>query len=497
MELKVKFLKWSAGIPVAILNSKTSDKIGAHLRERVSLEVLKKKRGIEKTHTVIDTSNSLVKENEIAVSNEIKKLLKIKKGDMIEVKISPPSKTLEYIKNKLENKTLSKEQIYTIIKDIVSNKLSEAEISMFISGMYINKMNFKETVALVEAISKNGKKLNIKGKYTADKHCIGGIAGNRTTPIVVSICAAAGLTIPKNSSRGITSATGTADVMEAITGIEFSPKEIEKIVKKTNSCIVWGGALGLVPADSKIIRIEKSLNIDPRAQLLASIMSKKLASGTKNILIDIPYGKFAKVNKKQAEELKKDFEKLGQYFNKNLKCTLTEGNQPIGQGIGAILELKDILKILKDNEGPEDLKEKSLYLSGTLLEMSGRVKPNKGLEKAKEILESGKAYKKFKEIVKEQGGSLEKRQNLGTSKYKKVVLSEMNGKIKKINNKKINFLARIAGCPADKKAGIFLHKKKGENIKKGNPLITIFSESKYRLKNAEDYFKKEKIFEVN
>jgi len=322
----------------------------------------------------------------------------------------------------------------------------------------------------------------LKQKFVVDKHSIGGIPGNRTTPIVVAICASAGLTMPKSSSRAITSAAGTADVIETVAKIEFSIPELKKIVNKTGGCMVWGGALGLVPADAKIIQIEKSLGIDPQAQLLASIMSKKLAVGSKYILIDIPYGKNAKVSKEEALQLKKKFEYLGKYFKKKLKVVLTYGNEPIGKGIGPALELIDVIEVLDPKkQGPEDLEKKSCFLAGQIFEMTGKSKKGKGQEFAKQILDSGKAFKKFKEIIKAQRGHLN---HLVPGKFVKHIIAKRGGVIDDISNKKITLLARTAGCPADKYAGLYIHVSEGQQVDKGNKLLSIYAESSSRLKTA-------------
>ena len=163
----------------------------------------------------------------------------------------------------------------------------------------------------------------------------------------MSICATEGLIFPKTSSRAITTPSGTADCVETIARVEFSINELKKILKKTKACMVWGGALGMVPADSKIIQIEKMLEIDPESQLLASIMAKKLAMGAKYIVINIPYGKTAKVGKPKALRLKRKFEKLGKHFNKKIRCVLTKNNGPIVRGIGPSLEMRDVIKVLK------------------------------------------------------------------------------------------------------------------------------------------------------
>jgi len=267
-------------------------------------------------------------------------------------------------------------------------------------------------------------------------------------------------------------------------------KELKKIVRKTNACLIWGGALGIVPADSKIIQVEKVLGIDPESQLLASIMSKKLAMGSKYIIIDIPYGKTAKVDKKKATKLKRKFEQLGKHFKVKLKVVLTSAKEPMGSGVGPALELIDVIKILNPHEkGPKDLEDKSLFLASELLEMTKKAKKGKGIEMAKEILYSGKAFEKFKQIIKAQGGALKE---IKPAKFRKDILSKRAGKIIGIDNKKINNLARVAGCPADKFAGLYIYHNLGEKIKKRDKILTIYSESKSRLKQALKFYKDKK-----
>ncbi len=492
MKLTIKFLKWQTGIPVVMLNKKTTVQLGVHTKDRVYIKTISKKP--KSISAIINTIEGIVKKNEIAVSFELKKRLGLKIGQKVEVSLAPALRSLSFIKKKLNKKKLSQTEINEIIKDVVNNSLSESEIALFISAMYKQNMSMQETIYLIKAISKSGNKLNLKHRFIVDKHSIGGVPGNRTTPLVVSICAVAGLITPKTSSRAITSAAGTVDVLETIAKIEFSMDELKKIIKKTNACMVWGGALGMVPADSKIIQIERILKIDPEAQLLASIMSKKLAVGSKYILIDIPYGKTAKVNKSEALRLKKKFEQLGKYFHKKLKVVLTDGSQPIGNGIGPALELMDIIKILNPGQqGPKDLEAKSLFLSAELFEMTGKTKKGKGLELAKEILYSGKAFEKFKQIVKAQKGKLSR---IKPAKFKKNMLSKKSGKILEINNKKINSLARIAGCPVSKFSGLYLYHKVGDKVKKAEKILTIYSESKSRLKKTVKFYQDKKPIKV-
>jgi putative thymidine phosphorylase len=488
MELKVKILNWSAGIPVAMLNEDTANLIGVKTNGRIFIRTLSKNsQGVS---TIVDTAKSLVGKKEVAISSELKERLSLNSGQKVDIDLSPNPKSLTFIKNKMNNQRLSQKEINEIIWDITKNALSEAEIALFISAMYEKGMNMQETIYLINAILNSGQKLKWKGKLVVDKHSIGGIPGNRTTPIVVAICAAAGLIMPKSSSRAITTAAGTADVIETIARVEFSMKELKKIVEKTGACLIWGGSLEIVPADEKIITIEKMLNIDPESQLLASIMSKKLALGANYILIDIPYGKTAKVDRKKGLELKRKFEYLGRYFKKKLLVVLTKGDEPIGNGIGPVLEIFDILKILKRSENRAlDLEKKSVFLAGQIFEMTKKSKKGQGIKLAKEMLDSGKALKKFSEIIKAQGGTID---HLKPAKFKKDILMRKTGKIAWIDNKKINSMARIAGSPFDKSAGLYLYKHVGDKLNKGEKIITIYSESKSRLKETIRFFDSQK-----
>jgi len=250
----------------------------------------------------------------------------------------------------------------------------------------------------------------------------------------------------------------------------------------------------MVPADSKIIRIEKQLKIDPLGQLIASIMAKKLAMDAEYILIDIPYGNNAKVTKQKALNLKRKFEYLGKYFKKKMKVVLTKGNQPIGNGIGPVLELVDVIKILDPSQkGPKDLEKKSIFLAGLLFEMTRKSKRGQGEGLAKEILESGKAFEKFKEILRAQGGGLKK---LKTAKFFKNIRAKKTGRVSSIHNKKITSIARTLGCPLDKFSGIYLYHHIGEKIKKREKILTFYSESKSRLREAVKFYNKEKPVKI-
>lgn len=485
MKLKAKTFEWLAGRPVAILNDKTAKKLNIHIDERILIRSEKKS-----INTIIDIFPKLIKKDEIGLSTELAKILGIKSGQKIEVSTSEISEAGELIKKKIEGYELTKKEIGIIISELVHNNLTEAEIAYFAAAEKIEGMSPKEIADLTSAMVKHGEVLKFNKKIVADKHSIGGIAGNRTTPIVVAICAAAGLTLPKTSSRAITSAAGTADVIETISKVEFSGKELKRIVQKAGASLAWGGALNLAPSDDKIIKIERILNLDIEPQLLASILSKKIAAGSTHVLIDIPYGKSAKVKSlSAAKKLGNRFIQASKHFKIKIKVVYTDGSQPIGNGIGPNLEMLDVLAVLQNRpDAPKDLRKKSLYLSQELMKLC-KIKNAK--KKAKEILESGKAYEKFKEIINTQNGKkdFDKRTSkLTLGKYKKAIKSKQSGKIKEIDNKKINTLCRILGSPETNTAGARLHAQIGK-IQKNENLITLYSESKKRLKDGATYYK--------
>ena len=491
MKLKVKNFNWLAGRPVVVLNDKSAKKMNVFVDDRVAISNSKK------VYAVVDIFPKLVRTNQIGLSQELSKILKIKNGTTVEVSSSEISDASFLIKKKMNGETLNRKELNYLISEIVHNNLTEAEIAFFTAAQKLNGMKFEETINLTKAMVKTGAKLKFKGKYVADKHSIGGVAGNRTTPIVVAICAAVGLTLPKTSSRAITSASGTADVIETISNVELTLKKIKKVVQKTGACLAWGGSLGLAPSDDKIIQVERLLNLDIEPQLLASIMSKKIAAGAKYILIDIPYGKGSKIkNIKKAKNLGRKFERMGKEFKLKLKVVYTDGKQPIGNGVGPVLEMQDVLLVLQNlKETPQDLREKSLFLSTELIKLCGIKNARK---KAEEALSSGKAYEKLKEIINAQNEKNNfdlKVERLVLAKCKKVIKAKRDGRITTVSNRGINSLCRVLGTPETISAGCYLHQHLGK-ISKGDPLLTLYTESRSKLKDALKFLKEFKPIEI-
>ena len=356
-------------------------------------------------------------------------------------------------------------------------------------------MSTEETILLTKAMVKHGEVLKLKKYPVIDKHSIGGIPGNRTTLIVVPIIAAAGYYIPKTSSRSITSPAGTADTMEVLANVTFPIKKMKEIVLKNHGCIVWGGSLNLAPADDKIIAVERPLEIDAESQLLASIMAKKHSVSSTHILIDVPVGKDSKVkNMFEALKLKKEFEKIGRRLKKHVKVLITDGTQPIGNGIGPALEARDVLWVLKrDPRRPTDLEKKCLMMCSKIFDM---LNVKDGHKKALEILNSGEAYAKMVEIIKAQNGREIAAEDIKVGKYAYDVLSTKSGKVVSVDNTSISRIARIAGAPNDKGAGIYLYKHIGDKVKKGEKLYTIYADSEHEFEYAKDVAKSCRVFDV-
>jgi len=404
---------------------------------------------------------------------------------------------LSAIRKKLLGKKLSYKEIYSVMDQISDKRLSDILTTYFAASGYSKGFSDQEIYYLTKAMVETGEKLHFKG-IVADKHSIGGVPGTRTTLIVVPIVAAAGFTIPKSSSRAITTPGGTADDMEVISKVEFTKKKIYAVVKKTNGCIVWGGSFRIAPADDVIIRVEEPLLFESYDKIIVSIMAKKIAFGSNHIVIDLPYGATVKVHRiKDAEVLKAKFEYIAKKFNVKLKVLIHKTDEPAGRGVGPVLETRDALRVLQQKENrPIDLEVRSLHLAGTLLNLCLEDSPKKLQDKIKKqygngfgwatyLLKEGLAFEKMKQIVRAQNGKKNlDSEKLKPAKYSFSQKSDKKGVVKEFNSQNATLIAKLLGAPAIKKAGIYLHKKMGEKVQKGEVIYTLYSESRINLKEA-------------
>ncbi|MDR2778271.1 MAG: thymidine phosphorylase, partial [Rickettsiales bacterium] len=311
--MSVKILNLNTGsrnITFVNKNSPVVIKEGFEVMTRVMLE--NGEDGEKVAYGTLYFSDDLVDSGVIGITRKLAKKLSVKNGDKLLIKHMESLKSFSLIRDKLRGKPFTKDGVFEIIKDVVDGKYTDMHMACLCSATEGEQLSDEEIEYLSRAMIGTGKVLKWDYDIVVDKHCIGGIPGNRTTPPVIAIVAEYGLHIPKTSSRAITSPAGTADVMEVLTNIMVPVDDIKKIVSSVNGCLVWGGAVELNPSDDIIINVKKYLGFDSRGQMLASIISKKVAAGSTHILIDIPYGPSAKTKTLQsAKSLKRDFEGLG------------------------------------------------------------------------------------------------------------------------------------------------------------------------------------------
>ena len=275
-----------------LLNTVDARNIGVLNGDRV--QMLNQMNGISAA-AFVDTTTTLIPQGTIGIYRVCNEKLCVLDGVEIEVREAGRPDSLEYITKKMNGERLSKDETYAIIRDVVNDNLSPAELTAYITASYINALDMDEVEHLTRAMVETGDQLNFHTKPIVDKHSIGGVPGNKISLIVVPIIAASGLKIPKTSSRAITGAGGTADLMEVLAPVEFSASEVQQMTLKVGGTIVWGGGTNIAPADDKIIIQEYPFRIDARGQMLASVMAKKLAIGADLVVIDIPIGQNTKV----------------------------------------------------------------------------------------------------------------------------------------------------------------------------------------------------------
>ncbi|WP_419904467.1 thymidine phosphorylase family protein [Kiloniella sp.] len=414
---------------------------------------------------------SIVGVNQLGLSEQAFRRLGLEEGASVTIAPAEPPRSLDHLRKKIHGHTLDNKQIEEIIGDIASYRYSEMEIAAFLVSS-AGFMTTSEMLALTKAMSQAGNRLQWKSPIIVDKHCIGGIPGNRTSMIVVPIVAAHGLPIPKTSSRAITSPAGTADTMEVLARIDLSMHEMKEVVEQCHGCLVWGGHVNLSPADDVLISVERPLSIDTREQMVASIMSKKMSAGSTHLLIDIPVGPSAKIRSHgDAMRLRKLFEYVGSQVGLHVEITVTDGSQPIGNGIGPVLEARDVMAVLRDDpDAPADLREKSLQIAGTLLENDPALRGGSGYKRALQLLTSGEALRTMERIIEAQGPT---KTPSCLGELTKDILAPEDGIVTSIDCYRLARITRLAGAPMDKGAGIDLFKKVDDRVVKGEPLYRI------------------------
>ncbi|MES2319061.1 MAG: thymidine phosphorylase family protein [Pseudomonadota bacterium] len=406
-------------------------------------------------------------------------------GDLVQLSHPAPLLSFSAVRAKIDGRPLTGDAAGAIVRDICAGRYSDIDIAAFITSCAGGRLDVAETVSLTRAMVNAGQRLHWPAPIVVDKHCVGGLPGNRTTLLVVPIVAACGLTIPKTSSRAITSPAGSADAMETLAPVSLDIAAVRRVVEQEGGCIVWGGAVSLSPADDLLIRVGRPLGLDSEGMMVASVLSKKISAGSTHVLIDIPVGRSAKVRSANAARgLGERLVMVGAALGIAVQVTLTDGSQPVGRGVGPALEAHDVLAILQGAAGaPDDLRQRALLLAAGVLEMGGKAGAGQGLGMASEVLSSGAAWRKFQAICEAQGGMREP----GRATYTHVVEAQHRGSVVAIDNRALAQAAKLAGAPKAANAGLVFHAPLGTQIEVGQPMLTLHAESPGELAYALAY----------
>ena len=422
---------------------------------------------------------------EAGLSEAAWRLLRAAEGDVAILHHPAPLESLGHVRAKVYGRRLTAAAFDAIIADVAAGRYSDLQLAAFVTACAGDGLNPDETVALTRAMVKVGERMSWGPGLVMDKHCVGGLPGNRTTMIIVPVVAACGLRMPKTSSRAITSPAGTADTMETLAPVDLDVPQIKRVVERCGGCVVWGGAVRLSPADDVLIRVERPLDLDSQGQLVASVLSKKAAAGSTHVLIDMPVGPTAKVRSAQAAAiLQHQLEHVGQAMGLHVRVALTDGLAPVGRGIGPALEARDVLSVLRrEAHAPADLALRSLELAGMVLELGNVAAPGEGMAMAQGALDDGSAWTKFQEICEAQGGMREP----PIAPCRHEIIATRSGSVTAIDNRRLARIAKLAGAPKTPSAGIDLHVQNGEFVERGQPLFTLHAGSPGALAYAVEY----------
>lgn len=435
--------------------------------------------------TLYQVSGDLVAPNDVGLSEGAWERLGVSDGDPVTVRHPDPVESLGRMRHRIYGHRLDSAAFGAILSDIVEGRYSDVQQAAFVTACAALPLDERETIELTRVMVDVGERLRWPTSPIVDKHSVGGLPGNRTTPIIVAIVAAHGLVMPKTSSRAITSPAGTADMMETLAPIDLDLASIRRVVERESGCIVWGGSVRLSPADDILIRIERALDLDTEGQLIASVLSKKIAAGSTHLVLDMPVGPTAKVRSAEsAQVLSRRLVEISAGFGLETRVLASDGRQPVGRGIGPALEARDVLAVLQGaRDAPDDLRSRACRLAGALLELGGRASAGAGAHLAAATLADGRAWAKFQRICEAQGGM----RTPGAADHRHPLLAARDGKVAQVDNRRLAKIAKLAGAPHAKTAGLEMHVKLDQPVRAGEPICTVHAESRGELDYALDY----------
>ena len=457
------------------------------------IRVFTKDREILATLNIVDDEH-LIAPGEIGLGQQAFRRLGCAEGAEVAIEQARPPASLEFVRRKIDGDTLSENEVSAIVNDIAAHLYSPMEIGAFVVAC-AGFMSTQETLSLTQSMIEAGNRLHWNVPLVVDKHCIGGVPGNRTSMIVVPIVAAHGLTCPKTSSRAITSPSGTADTMQVLANVDLTEQRMSEIIATDGAFLAWGGRVNLSPADDVLISVERPLRIDTFEQMVASILSKKVAAGSTHLVVDIPVGPTSKVRSQaDAVRLRKLFEYVARHLGLVTTIVLTDGSQPIGRGVGPVLEARDVMAVLRnEDDAPGDLREHAVTLAGHMLEFDPALEGGRGYARALELLASGAALAAMERMIEAQGRRAEQ-PKVGHRHFD--VLAPEAGVVRQIDCERIARIARLAGAPMDEGAGIDLFCKVGAHVRASEALYRVYANSETGLAFARDLTAERSGYEI-
>ena len=384
---------------------------------------------------------------------------------------------------KIAGSVLTEAEYRPLLTAINHRQYSGAELEAFLIAC-TQLLSDDELIAVARCRSELMPRIWWGREMVVDKHSLGGIPGSRVTMVVIPIVAAHGLLIPKTSSRAITSAAGSADAMEVLAKVDLTPEQLKRCVAQTNACIAWNGKLNHSVIDDVMNALTRPLALDTRRWSVASILSKKYSAGATHVVIDIPYSSAGKVKTQAAAlELAQLFEMVGAALGLVVKAFATDGQAPIGRGIGPALEARDVLQVLeRDPLAPADLLEKSLFFASQILALDPAVgSVANGRVRALELLNTGAASTAMQAIIAAQGAQPPLNWS-GVLKHE--VRAPRNGRVQALDGFVISGLGRCAGAPADQLAGVDLICGVGATVNAGDLLYVLQASDPEKLAQA-------------
>ena len=418
------------------------------------------------------TDAKIVKPGELGLNNEAFKFIGLPEGANVSLTVASRPPSLSAIKKKIAGSILSSGEYRSVMHNIYERRYSNMDIASFMVAT-ASFMTTPEVLHMTEALIGDKVITWEDESIVVDHHCLGGVPGNKTDIIITAIVAAYGLPIPKTASKSLTSTAGVADTFSVLANVNLNEKTLKKCIKENRGAIASYYNLDIAEVNKIIHSVEKQIGIIPKEHIVSSILGIKIAAGVTHLLIDIPVGEKARVkNTNDAMRIRKMIEYVGDMLSLNVEAVITDGSEPIGNGIGPVLEARDIMKILRNKEdAPEDLKEKSLFLAGRILEFDPKLRGGQGYLAAKEILQSGRALEALNKIIHAQGKSPQP--ELGH--LTRDVLASNDGIVEGIDNQRINNIGVWAGANKYPGSGIDLFKKVGDKVHKDDVLYRIHS----------------------